>query len=156
MIEDERTPPNPRDGRSRRQAAIVVVLGLGLGGIAWLGLRQLHQLACEEHSETGYHVVTYDQRLALREISRAPEGAQQDQSRWAEIRPRLDDHEREWMALRTRACEEGHTALTSCLDAQAGKLAARIKRWVRGDPSWETADLDDAIPAPARCLEQAD
>jgi hypothetical protein len=143
MIDDEPAPPALRDGRSRRRAAIVLVLGLYFSGIAWFGARQLRYQACEERSETSYHVASYDQRLRLREISR-----------WGEIRPRLDDHEREWMALRTRACKEEHTALTGCLDAQAGKLSVRINRWSRGEPGWATADLDDAIPAPARCLEQ--
>jgi hypothetical protein len=143
MIEDEPPPPALRDGRSRRRAAIVLVLGLYFCGFAWLGSRQLHHQACEERSETSYHVASYDQRLRLREVSR-----------WGEILPRLDDHRREWMALRTRACEEGHTALTRCLDAQAGKLSVRINRWSRGDPGWATADLDHAIPAPTRCLEQ--
>jgi hypothetical protein len=154
MIDDEPPPPALRDGRSRRRAAIVLAFGLSFGGIAWLGSRQLHHQACEERSETSYHVASYDQRLRLREISRAPVGAPQGQSRWGEIRPRLDDPEREWMALRTRACKEGHTALTRCLDAQAGKLSVRVNRWSRGEPGWATADLDDAIPAPARCLEQ--
>jgi hypothetical protein len=161
MIEDEPPPPALRDGRSRRRAAILLVLGLYFSGFAWLGSRQLRYQACEQRSETSYHVASYDQRLRLREISGAPKGAQQDQSRWAEsrwaqIRPRLDDHRREWMALRTRACKEGHTALTRCLDAQAGKLSVRINRWSRGEPGWATADLDHAIPAPARCLEAQD
>jgi hypothetical protein len=155
MIEDE--PPSAlRNGRSRRRAAILLVLGLYFGGIAWLGSRQLRYQACEQRSETSYHVASYDQRLRLREISRAPVGAPQGQSRWAQIRPRLDDHRREWMELRTRACKEGHTALTRCLDAQAGKLSVRINRWSRGEPGWATADLDHAIPAPARCLEAQD
>jgi hypothetical protein len=132
----------------------VVVLGLGLGGMAWLGLRQLRQQACEQHSQISYHVASYDDRLALREISYVPEGEHHDQRDWTDIRPRIDDYEREWFALRTRACVEEQTALTRCLDAQAGRLRGRIAKWVRGDPSWATVDLDDAIPAPTRCVEQ--
>jgi hypothetical protein len=160
MIEDEPTSSalddDPPGGApwSRRRVAIVLVLALAFIGLAWWGERQIRQQACEKRSRFHHEVASYDDRLQLRETAAAPEGVPPDQSKWAEIRTRLDNHEREWIPLRTRACVERDTALERCLDAQAGKTALRIDAWIDGDPSWATVDLDDALPAPTRCLEQ--
>lgn len=155
MSKNERTSPalpdRPLGGVPGTR--VLAVLVLGLSGAAWLGWQQVRQQACEKYSQKGYQIASYGDRLALGEITGVPEGARHNRRDWTDIRPRLDDYEREWISLRTRACVEGHTALTRCLDHQAGKLAVRINAWVHGDPSWVTDDLDDAIPAPTRCLE---
>ncbi len=158
VVENEQTSPASSDSppwgglRTLLRAALVLALVFGVGAGAWTGWRHVRRGVCEQRSQTDYHVAYKNERLVLREISRDVEGVPGEDREWGELRPRLDDHRREWIELRTRACVERHSAAARCLDDQAAALSGRVHSWVAGDPSWGTSELDDAIPSPLRCL----